>query len=325
MLIKNLKSKGPQLINGLTGHVVSFVQLNPADYEHGVANELVPIGEFSLANGQKIQYTATREKWDVEKPGGDSASRTQVPLTLSWAMSVLARAPSLHPHCLQNAVSKIAGRPHHLGSFFSTANSAALMALPSFATAALLLPFAASHCAHIATRGFAGLTDWAHFVDHLVSRAMADDVVRDSFHWDWVQEFQMRCGRCLLRRNQACWLTRSTGMKTPFGTGFEEFWYAHAVLSPTYNLPNYRRAMERPSRRPTISIMMDEGNVDDLLGELSRITRPREDDAEEDAPAPKRQLRSRGPKAVARPATEPVGRVVAKGRGLQWKQSLGER
>ncbi|KAJ6537093.1 hypothetical protein B0H19DRAFT_381362 [Mycena capillaripes] len=88
MLVKNLTSKHPQLVNGLTGHVISFVELNPADYEHGVANELVPVVEFSLANGQKFQYTATREKWDVEKPGGDSASRTQVPLTLAWAMSM---------------------------------------------------------------------------------------------------------------------------------------------------------------------------------------------------------------------------------------------
>ncbi|KAJ7940046.1 hypothetical protein B0H13DRAFT_1940866, partial [Mycena leptocephala] len=101
-----------------------------------------------------------------------------------------------------------------------------------------------------------------------------------------------------------------------FWDWIKEFWYAHAVLSPTYNLPNYRRAMERPSRRPAISIMMDEGNVDDLPEESSRKTRPREDDdAEEDAPARKRQLRSRAPKAVPRPATEPVGRVVAKGRG----------
>ncbi|KAJ6530564.1 hypothetical protein B0H19DRAFT_1082295 [Mycena capillaripes] len=73
-----------------------------------------------------------------------------------------------------------------------------------------------------------------------------------------------------------------------FWDWINQFCYAHAVLSPTYNLPNYRRAMERPSRRPAISIMMGEGNVDDLPEESSRKTRPREDDdAEEDALAQK--------------------------------------
>lgn len=65
-----LKNKSAELVNGSIGIVVDFI---PASTSDGV----VPVVEFTLANGGKIPYQAMRERFD-RKYGPWSASREQV-------------------------------------------------------------------------------------------------------------------------------------------------------------------------------------------------------------------------------------------------------
>lgn len=102
---------------------------------------------------------------------------------------------------------------------------------------------------------------------------------------------------------------------------------SHVVYDPTFRPPTYNRMEERQSRRPAMVLQAATGaeehaaqSDEESLGKIR--SRKDDDDEDEDAPPPKRQatprkLRPRGPKAVVatQAAAEPVGEVVARGRG----------
>jgi len=98
MLLKNL-STVDGLVNGSRGRVVRF-ELNPAFEEERYAKVVegypdnlryFPVVEFCTYLGstvEKIEHVVTTESWDVTQGQKVLAQRTQVPLMLSWAMSV---------------------------------------------------------------------------------------------------------------------------------------------------------------------------------------------------------------------------------------------
>jgi ATP-dependent DNA helicase PIF1 len=102
MLIKNFDET---LVNGSTGQILDFV--DPATYgatEEDVtgkskeqkkgsvvksSGQLYPLVEFLTPGGGRRQMIVTPEAWKVELPNGEvQASRIQLPLILSWAMSI---------------------------------------------------------------------------------------------------------------------------------------------------------------------------------------------------------------------------------------------
>jgi len=102
MLIKNVDET---LVNGSMGRVVRFVDPVAYTREQGgeiagggsgpkkpvssAGGKLYPLVEFVMPNGAKRPCLVLPEVWKVELPNGDvQVSRTQLPLILSWAMSI---------------------------------------------------------------------------------------------------------------------------------------------------------------------------------------------------------------------------------------------
>ena len=98
MLLKNL-STSDGLVNGARGRVVRF-ELNP-DFEEaqyaktaeGFPDNLrfFPVVEFCIYLGAqmtKLEHLVKTESWDVTQGQKVLAQRTQIPLMLSWAMSI---------------------------------------------------------------------------------------------------------------------------------------------------------------------------------------------------------------------------------------------
>lgn len=81
------------LVNGSRGIVVDFVGPSPQQPEQdgsasGAARNAVqywPLVQFAEGGETRVMEPET---WKVEKNGREIASRTQVPLTLAWALSV---------------------------------------------------------------------------------------------------------------------------------------------------------------------------------------------------------------------------------------------
>ncbi|PFH51817.1 hypothetical protein AMATHDRAFT_114475, partial [Amanita thiersii Skay4041] len=104
MLIKNVDET---LVNGSIGKVVQFADPVAYSYEQNqelsivgggnnpkkppssAGGKLYPVVEFILPNGMRRPCLMMPEIWKVELPNGDiQVSRTQLPLILSWAMSI---------------------------------------------------------------------------------------------------------------------------------------------------------------------------------------------------------------------------------------------
>ncbi|KAL1525665.1 hypothetical protein AB1Y20_020515 [Prymnesium parvum] len=94
MLLKNLDAAN-QLVNGSRGIVVSFDKVEDEEKpsivsgpETSEGGMLLPRVSFFLPNGGRIERLLGAEEWSVESGGTKIASRTQVPLKLSYALSI---------------------------------------------------------------------------------------------------------------------------------------------------------------------------------------------------------------------------------------------
>lgn len=102
MLLKNIDT---DLVNGSIGVVVGFVgrgkyrkpekvarlrtpnRIKETFTEDGEIDMMTPFPVVKFSGGREL--VLERETWSVELPGGrDSASRSQIPLMLAWAISI---------------------------------------------------------------------------------------------------------------------------------------------------------------------------------------------------------------------------------------------
>ena len=102
LLLKNLELEAG-LCNGSRGTVIGFDQVTPGndpsssssssssemtDGNGGNESEIVPIVEFTKADGSNLRRTIGREEFSMEQAGRVIASRSQLPLKLAWAISI---------------------------------------------------------------------------------------------------------------------------------------------------------------------------------------------------------------------------------------------
>jgi ATP-dependent DNA helicase PIF1 len=99
MLLKNL-DQAAKLVNGTRGIVVSFEHLKSSERLKGVSMHpgnsppLVPKVSFQVDPSLGAEGWLTKlvypEEWTTEEAGKSVASRTQVPLKLAWAISIVS-------------------------------------------------------------------------------------------------------------------------------------------------------------------------------------------------------------------------------------------
>ena len=83
MLVKNLTDC---LVNGTVGVITRFVRIMVPEKEVLYS---VPVVRFTMADGNIITRHILKETWTVEQSSGHiMCSRTQIPLILSWAMTI---------------------------------------------------------------------------------------------------------------------------------------------------------------------------------------------------------------------------------------------
>ncbi|KAK6985123.1 PIF1-like helicase-domain-containing protein [Favolaschia claudopus] len=79
--VMRVKTKTAELVNGVVGVVVGFQE------DLSGPDRVLPIVEYSLMSGRKIVETVEWDKWE-RSDGRSTASRTQIPLCLAWALSI---------------------------------------------------------------------------------------------------------------------------------------------------------------------------------------------------------------------------------------------
>lgn len=87
MLVKNLTKT---LVNGTTGIIVGFTKPLSVDKHKQLKTvEPIPIVRFTLADDKMFTRPISEETWETVLPNGNvQCSRTQIPLILSWAMTI---------------------------------------------------------------------------------------------------------------------------------------------------------------------------------------------------------------------------------------------
>lgn len=87
MLVKNLSK---HLVNGSVGTVLGFSTPEAAFHRVTGGNSgVVPLVRFTMADGKMFTKPIYDETWEIVMPNGTvQCSRTQIPLILSWAMTI---------------------------------------------------------------------------------------------------------------------------------------------------------------------------------------------------------------------------------------------
>lgn len=93
MLLKNLDS-AHKLVNGSRGEVVGFDVVDLGDRPNVASapisdgGQLYPRVSFETSPGVHVERVLTPDEWSVESGGNKIAGRIQVPLKLSYALSI---------------------------------------------------------------------------------------------------------------------------------------------------------------------------------------------------------------------------------------------
>jgi len=83
MLVKNINST---LVNGTVGVVTRFIIISLPDRKIPYS---VPVVRFTLADGNVVTRHIFKETWSMQQSSGQTiCSRTQIPLILSWAITI---------------------------------------------------------------------------------------------------------------------------------------------------------------------------------------------------------------------------------------------